>query len=136
MNKEGKIVIPPIHATMDFFRDSVAFSDVKYMKLIDRQGNPVEPSERWFLSQTEDENINWFPFRQDELFGFRDENNNVVIVPQFEDADFMINGIARVRQKGLYGYLKLPPGAWLKKPMCADGNRHIDEEGFIRVTVP
>ena len=136
MDKEGKIVIPPVHATMDFFRDGVAFSDLRYMKLIDKQGNPVEPSERWYLSQTEDENINWLPYRQDDLFGFRDANNNVIIAPQFEDADFVIDGIARVKQNGLYGYLKLPSGEWLKKPMFANGNRHIDEEGYIQVTIP
>lgn len=136
MDIKGNVVIPPVHATMDFFREGVAFSDLRYMKLIDKQGNPVEPSERWFLSQTDDENISWFPFKQDELFGFRDENNNVIIAPQFEDADIVIDGIARVKQNGLYGYLKIPSGEWLKKPMFADGNRHIDEEGYILVTIP
>ena len=106
------------------------------MKLIDKQGNPVEPSDRWFLSQTEDESISWLPYRQDELFGFRDANNNVLIVPQFEDADFVIDGIARVKQNGLYGYIRLPSGEWLKEPMFADGERIIDEEGYILVTMP
>ena len=136
MDKEGKIVIPPVHATMDSFKEGIAFSDLRYMKLIDRQGNPVEPSERWFLSQTEDENISCLPYMQDELFGFRDADNNVVIAPRFEDADFVIDGIARVRQNGLYGYLRLPSGEWLKEPMFADGNRHMDEEGYIAVTMP
>ena len=136
MDKKGKVVIPPVHATMDSFRDGVAFSDIRSMKMIDRQGNPIEPSELWFLSQAQDENINWFPFRQDKLFGFRDANNKVILEPQFEDADIVIDGIARVKKNGLYGYLKLPSGEWLKKPMFADGNRHIDEEGYILVTMP
>ena len=136
MNKEGKIIIPPVHETMDTFRNGVAFSNIKLMKLIDRQGNPVKFSEENLLSEVENENITWLPFRQDGLFGFRDENNNVVIAPQFEDADFVIDGIARVKQNGLYGYLKLPSGEWLKEPMFADGNRYIDEEGYILVTMP
>lgn len=136
MDKEGKIVIPPVHETMDSFRDGVAFSNPKLMKLIDKQGNPVEPSEHWLLSQAEDETITWLPFKQDELFGFRDENYNVVIAPQFEDADYVIDGISRVKKKGLYGYLKVPSGEWLKEPMFADGNRYVDEEGYIQVTMP
>lgn len=136
IDTQGNVVIPPVHKTMDYFRNGLAFSDLKFMKLIDRQGNIVKPSERWFLSQTEDEKITWLPFKQDELFGFRDEKDNVVIMPQFEDADIVNEGIARVKQKGLYGYIKLPSGEWVKEPMFADGNRHTDEEGFILVTIP
>ena len=45
------------------------------------------------------------PYRKGERWGYMDARGNLLVVPQFEEAGFLISGRARVRVNGKYGYL-------------------------------
>ena len=138
MDKTGKKIIEPVHNTFDLFSGGFATSDLKTGKIIDKAGNEVIPPKEWFESFAKDTSVDYIPKKDEKtgLYGFVDNNGNLVIEPQFDDADFPSEGIARVKKDGFYGYFKVSSDEWLAKPSFIDGNRVADECGFILVELP
>ena len=138
MDKSGKVIIEPVHETFDMFSQGFAAADLLAGKIIDKFGNETTPPKEWFESFTNEGSEDFIPVKDEKsgLFGFVDNNGKLVMEPQFEDADFPSDGIARVKKNGLYGYFKLPTKEWLAKPSFIDGNRAADECGFILVELP
>ena len=83
------------------------------------------------------EEIFYVPFEKNGLYGYTDNKENVIIEPtfDFEDADVTFLGVSRVRKDGLYGYIRIPSGEWLKEPQFIDGYRSPDAYGFVEVTL-
>ena len=135
MDKTGKVIIEPIHNTFDYFSQGFATSDIRDGKIIDKSGHEATPPKEWFESFAKEESMDFIPIKDEEtgLYGFIDNKNNLIVEPQFEDADFSFCDIARVKKNGLYGYIKLPSKQWLAEPAFIDGNRVADECGFILV---
>ena len=138
MDKTGKVIIEPVHDTFDLFKQGFATADVMTGKIIDKSGNEANPPKEWFESFAEEEFMDFIPVKDEEtgLYGFIDNKDNLIVEPQFEDADFSFGGVARVKKNGLYGYIKLPSKQWLAEPAFIDGNRIADECGFLLVELP
>ena len=48
-----------------------------------------------------------FPFREGNLWGFRNDRGKTVIKPQFESAGSFAEGLARVKLNGKWGFVDL-----------------------------
>ena len=44
-------------------------------------------------------------FEENSKYGYRDENENIVIPTKFEDATEFVNGFAIVKYNGMYGVI-------------------------------
>ena len=91
-----------------------------------------------FFKKEENDEIFYVPFEKNGLYGYTDNKDNVIIEPtfDFEDADVTFLGVSRVKKDGLYGYIRIPSGEWVKEPQFIDGYRSPDDYGFVEVTLP
>lgn len=134
IDKTGKVVIEPQLDSFGHFRDG--YARLSHDTIIDKSGTIATPPNEWFNSKDSHQGSVYIAFEKDGLIGFKDEEDKVVMKPCLDgEADYAFNGIARVRKNGLYGYLKIPSGEWLKEPQFKDGHRSADSSGFIRVTL-
>ncbi|MCH5234590.1 MAG: WG repeat-containing protein [Muribaculaceae bacterium] len=90
------------------------------------------------INKGNQEEVFYIPFEKNGLYGYIDNKENVIIEPtfEFEDADVTFLGVSRVQKDGLYGYIRIPSGKWLKEPQFIDGYRSPNAYGFVEVTKP
>ena len=87
------------------------------------------------LNKENQEEIFYVPFEKNGLYGYIDNKENIIIEPtfEFEDADVTFLGVSRVQKDGLYGYIRIPSGEWVKEPQFIDGYRSPGVYGFVEV---
>jgi hypothetical protein len=73
-----------------------------------------------------------FPVERDGQWGFMDKSGKLVVPPKYEDADFFVDGLARVELDGKWGYIG-PDGKEVIKPQYEDAGNFSD--GLARVKV-
>ena len=90
------------------------------------------------FKKEENDEIFYVPFEKNGSYGYTDNKDNVIIEPtfDFEDADVTYLGVSRVKKDGLFGYIRIPSGEWVKEPQFIDGYRSPGAYGFIEVTLP
>lgn len=90
------------------------------------------------INKENQEEIFYVPFAKEGLYGYIDNEENVIIEPKFdfEDADVTFLGVSRVKKNGLFGYIRIPSGEWLKEPQFVSAYRSPDTYGFVEVSLP
>lgn len=68
---------------------------------VTRTAHPQQPRPEYRQGETRP----MIPYRKGALWGYAGTEGNLLVVPQFEEAGFLISGRARVRIKGKYGFL-------------------------------
>ena len=77
-------------------------------------------------------NYTLIPFENEEgLFGYMETDGDIVIEPQFEEADAFSNELARVRIDGEYGYIN-EEGKVVIPAIYEDGTAFRQDMAFVR----
>ncbi|MEO6541627.1 MAG: WG repeat-containing protein [Ferruginibacter sp.] len=53
----------------------------------------------------QDADMSMIPYRQGDLWGYATSDKNIIIKPQYAEADFFYEGLASVKKGNLYGYI-------------------------------
>lgn len=106
MNEKGEIVIEPQYSFVQMFHEDAAWvKKDDHIFFIDKGGNPIIDTDTWKDYDFEFSEGLLAVKNNDNKWGFIDKKGNIVIEPQWDEAQSFSNGLAAISLNGKYGYI-------------------------------